>query len=52
MNYFKHIYLSYFRGRKITWLGGDKYRITGYYSNGNKYWEVDYLNGELIKKIL
>ena len=50
MNYetLKHIYREVLLNKnKIQYNGDDKYTITAYHSNGNKYWEQEYQNGQL-----
>ena len=35
---------------KIEYLGGDKYKLIGYYKNGQKWWEREYQNDQLCGK--
>ena len=31
---------------KIEYLGGNKYKLTKYFNNGQKFWEIEYENFE------
>ena len=46
MNYdaIRRIYKQVLSGATIAWYGNDKYKLTGYYKNGNKWWEAEYQN--------
>ena len=49
----KSIYHSVLvRGNKIEYFGEDKYRLTSFHSNGNKFEEREYKNGLLHGKIV
>ena len=43
----KHIYRSILKyNATIKWHGNDRYQLTWHYSNKNKYYEVEYQNGQ------
>ena len=47
MNYkdIKNIYINILKYNcKIKCFGDGKYKLTGYYKNGNKWWEAEYQN--------
>ena len=55
MNYevINRIYRQIFKyGCSVGWLDKDRYVVRRYWKNGVKHWEVEYQNGELVKKIL
>ena len=45
----KQIYEAVLRGFKVEFLGGDKYRLSELYQSGQKWWEKEFKNGELVK---
>ena len=49
MNYeiLKYIYTQVLKyGCKFQYHGDERYTLTGYYENGNKYWETNYHQGQ------